>query len=211
MSGQNVTMARVPWPDAEIATLLEAHGAGTPRREIARLLGRPKATIDYRLAALGVRVAPRGSTLEERFWQNVDRGDETGCWLWIGYRDAEGYGHLSAWPTVIAAHRFSFELAHGPIPDGMAVRHRCDNPPCVNPAHLEQGTAIDNNRDKALRGRDATGERHGMARYSEDAAREVKARLARGESQTAIAQALGMNRATVHKIAVGKHWKEVKL
>ena len=204
-------MPRSTWTDEEIATLLRLHTAGLQCREIASAMGRPRSTSDYRLAALGIREAPRTATLADRFEQRVQRGDPEECWLWNGYRNALGYGFLSAWPTVMAAHRLAYELAHGPIPDGLVVRHRCDNPPCVNPAHLELGTYLDNNRDKTERGRDAKGTQHGMARYDEETVREIKRRLAEGQGQTEIAGALGVNRATVHKIAAGKQWRVVKL
>lgn len=87
---------------------------------------------------------------EERFWAKVTK--EPGCWLWTGARTrkGEGYGrfalrHYLPERTVwVGAHRFSYELAHGPIPEGMQIDHLCDNPGCVNPAHLRVATAREN-------------------------------------------------------------------
>ena len=92
-------------------------------------------------------------TPEERFWTRVVGDLATGCWLWTGPRFREGYGSLSYGPLRIRAHRFSWELHVGPIPEGLVVCHRCDNPPCVRPDHLFLGTQSDNLHDAVAKGR----------------------------------------------------------
>lgn len=91
----------------------------------------------------------------EKFWKYVRRTD--GCWEWTGGitgRPGSGYGAISlGYGQQIKAHRFSYEIHHGPIPDGLYVCHSCDNPKCVNPSHLYAGTATDNNRDTIARNR----------------------------------------------------------
>lgn len=87
----------------------------------------------------------------KRFWAHVDKSG--GCWVWLGTRHGKGYGHVKSGGVVRKAHRVSWEMVHGPIPDGLLVCHRCDNPPCVRPDHLFLGTARDNTQDSISKGR----------------------------------------------------------
>ena len=93
----------------------------------------------------------RRPTPEERFWGKVDKTD--GCWLWTAGTNINGYGRLSVNRIAILAHRYSWALHNGEIPKGMCVMHKCDNPPCVNPDHLEMGSQQDNLKDMLSKGR----------------------------------------------------------
>ena len=90
-----------------------------------------------------------------RFWARVEVASDDECWPWTGGRMTKGYGvFFPRKGKAMGAHRFSWELHNGvEIPDRMQVMHSCDNPPCVNPAHLSVGTSGDNNADKSAKGR----------------------------------------------------------
>jgi hypothetical protein len=88
--------------------------------------------------------------LEKRFWEKVDGNGPDGCWLWTGAVSDTGYGSIHADDDrrVLAAHRVAYELAYGPIPDGMMIDHRCHVRACVNPAHLRAATAKQNQENR---------------------------------------------------------------
>lgn len=90
------------------------------------------------LRPLGGHALTAGMSAEERFWFKVDKSGE--CWIWTGARNIHGYGHLEVDGRFIKAHRFSWGLANGPIPDGLEIDHMCHTPACVNPAHLQLAT-----------------------------------------------------------------------
>lgn len=90
--------------------------------------------------------------VEDRFWSKVD-SSAPGCWPWTATRNSGGYGHIRVGEKMRSAHRVSYELTHGPIPEGMQVMHSCDNPACVNPAHLSLGSNQDNLLDMARKRR----------------------------------------------------------
>lgn len=95
-------------------------------------------------------------TVERRFLKRIRKTNEpNGCWLWTGARCSPApYGQMRvADGRRHHAHRISYTIHKGPIPEGMLVRHACDNPPCVNPDHLDIGTFRDNSRDALERGR----------------------------------------------------------
>jgi hypothetical protein len=91
--------------------------------------------------------------LGDKYWPLVDKSDLGGCWPWLGSRSKLNYGMLFLDGRLMRVHRIGYEIANGPIPAGMHCCHRCDNPPCVNPAHLFLGSRKDNMADMARKGR----------------------------------------------------------
>lgn len=91
--------------------------------------------------------------LVTRFWRNVPDRPEVGCWNWSASTKPSGHGQLRFNGKTVYAHRVSFELNVGPIPHGMVVRHKCDNPRCIRPTHLLLGSQRDNVHDAIERGR----------------------------------------------------------
>ena len=98
------------------------------------------------------RLAPAWPSAVDRLAAGLVPADN-GCVEWTGHRAAFGHGRIRFDGKQIGTHRLAWILANGPIPDGMFVCHRCDNPPCCNPDHLFLGTAADNNRDMAGKSR----------------------------------------------------------
>ncbi len=109
------------------------------------------------------------------------------------------------------AHRLSYTLNVGPIPDGQCVLHRCDNPPCVNPTHLFLGTRADNNADREAKGRGvpSPGERNGRAKLNPEKLAMIHRMRAEGATQQAIADVVGVSQVQVGKVLRGKAWGEV--
>ena len=148
----------------------------------------------------------------ERFWVKVDKsaGDE-GCWNWTATRINDGYGHFWLRDRLVLSHRLSAAMA-GLDVKSLVVCHKCDNPACVNPAHLFTGTQADNNRDRSVKGRNGnlTGSANGRSKLTEEDVSEIKARLRAGELQRSIVKDFGVTEQQVSSIKLGKTWSHVK-
>jgi hypothetical protein len=122
--------------------------------------------------------------IQIRFWTYVDKNGpkiphmETNCWAWIGGVRGEGYGGYWNGKTNVIAPRYSYELTYGPITEGNLICHKCDNPKCVRPDHLFEGTPGDNSRDRTQKGRQRggpeRGSRHHSAKLNEDKVLEIR-------------------------------------
>jgi len=145
-------------------------------------------------------------TLQERFEDKFIKTD--GCWNWTAYKDKRGYGAflLAGHPKL--AHRVSYQLYVGEIPDGLCVCHRCDNPACVRPDHLFLGTVADNMRDRTVKGRggDHAGERNGRAKLTIEQVIEIRARYSNGARRIDLAKEFGVTPTNISFISRGRHW-----
>ena len=147
----------------------------------------------------------------EDFWARVEEQGDRGCRVWTGGRN-NGYGHLRFQGKVRYAHRVAWLLTHGDLPTHLDVLHECDNPPCVNPAHLFLGTHADNMADKAAKGRvpRLRGSLNGHSRVTEAQVVEMRRLYAAGlANQPELAARYGMHQSNVSLIVLGKHWRHV--
>jgi hypothetical protein len=152
------------------------------------------------------------TTLHQRFAAKVQPPDANGCWLWAGAKSGAGYGHIGVDGMTVSAHRVSWALVNGPVPDGLHVLHRCDVKRCVNPAHLFVGTNTDNVRDAINKGRfghsrHVRGEKHPRAKLRAEDVYTIRAALAEGASQSSLARRFGVTSNAVNAIALGKSWR----
>jgi hypothetical protein len=145
--------------------------------------------------------------------------ERTGCHIWTGPRDRNGYGKISlSKRSSISAHRAAWQLASGGIPPGMFVCHTCDNPPCCNPAHLFLGTPLDNARDRDRKGRTSRhharppiqlGGRNSQAKLTLTQAQEIYDRGKAGEKGADLAREFGIRQSGASQIINGRTWPEV--
>lgn len=152
--------------------------------------------------------------VEGRYSVNPD----TGCWLWQHYTDQYGYGIFNDYDAqtkrsrgCIRAHRYTYSVVHGPIPEGMCVLHKCDVPNCINPEHLFLGTQADNNADMCRKKRNSgcKGSEVRNAKLTESAVREIRQNLAGKLTPAEIAANFNVTRATIYGILHRRSWNHV--
>ncbi len=141
----------------------------------------------------------------DRFYRYYIPEPNSGCWLWLGTLCC-GYGLIMVDGTRWRAHRYSWTLHNGPIPDGLFVCHRCDIRECVNPSHLFLGTCDDNLKDMVRKGRSCVGEKHGRAKLT---VADVVSIRADGRYQKIIASEYGVHESTVGKIKRRVIWGHI--
>ena len=129
--------------------------------------------------------AKQSKPIELRFWKRVSKAGTDDCWLWTGATHQYGYGRMGTgkrgeWKAT-EAHRVSWEIHFGPIPDGMHVCHSCDNPPCVNPAHLFLGTNNDNRQDSVKKNRHTGNGKSGHPQLTAELAKQIRNDYASGD------------------------------
>ena len=157
----------------------------------------------------------------DRFWSKVAKSD--GCWEWTASRLPQGYGQFWDKGKMRRASRIAWELTNGPIPPGLHVCHRCDNPPCVRPSHLFLGTHQENMADRESKGRTpprppqprperrARGAAHPRTATKLDGSRVrgIRALAAVGVVQTDLANWYGVDQAAISRIVTRRNWRHV--
>lgn len=145
-------------------------------------------------------------SVDVRLWQRVKRMP-SGCWEWQGYRRETGYGQIGVGRVVVPTHRIAWEFSNqAELPDGLIVRHTCDNPPCCNPAHLLAGTHADNSNDKVARQRQAKGLALPQTKLTDAEVENLRAYWAQGLlSQRELGFLFGISQGHVSEIVNGKY------
>ena len=145
--------------------------------------------------------------INKRFWDKVEKTDT--CWNWTASSADGRYGQFKYNGTMVLAHRLSWKLHNGPIPEGKHVLHKCNNPRCVNPKHLYIGTHTDNMRDKFKDGTSFRGKNHPLARLTEETVKTIKWLISRGAMQKDLAVIYGVAPNTISEVNSGRTWSHV--
>lgn len=158
------------------------------------------------------------TSAEDAFQSRYEIDPLTGCWIWTGDKDKNGYGLWQLKKVSlgggrylrkrIRASRLSYEIHWGPIPDGMRVLHTCDNPPCVNPEHLFLGTPKQNSEDMAAKGRSPRGERQGRSKLTEVDVIEIRNS---NETLEQLAARYGVSFQSISDAMNGRTWAHIKV
>jgi hypothetical protein len=153
--------------------------------------------------------------VEDRFWPHVDKGTPDECWPWNAGVDLSGYGRI--WAATESgkpdgSHRVSWRIHNGPIPAGLFVCHRCDNPPCCNPGHLFLGTNEANMADMVRKGRARSlkGSENRSAKLHESQVRDIRRRYIKGDrfcGQVGLAAEYGVSGTAIADVVHGRTWK----
>lgn len=144
----------------------------------------------------------------ERWWPKVDKRGPDECWEWTGSKNRDGYGRFRDGPPQ-KAHRVSYKLFCGPVPDGAQVLHKCDNPGCVNPRHLFLGDHIVNMQDMASKGRASVtrGTDNPNAKLTDAKVIAIRERYkAGGESLRKLAKEFGVSHELIRLIVTRVNW-----
>ena len=142
----------------------------------------------------------------QRFWDKVELSPEHTCWEWIAHIDKDGYGKAKINGRTLRAHRVSYELTYGKVPNGLLVCHKCDNRSCVNPKHLFLGTDKDNMRDKANKNRcNQKGEKNNASKYSDHIIKPIRDLYNTGlYSHKDLTKKIGISKSQIGRIVIGE-------
>lgn len=144
-------------------------------------------------------------TIEQRLNKHTKVDVQTGCWNWIAYKDRDGYGNIQIKRSPKQAHRISYTERVGEIPEGLVVRHTCDNPSCINPEHLLLGTHLDNQNDKKVRQR-VVGILHPYAKLNNTDIENIRTSTL---SQSKLGIMYGVTQAHIGRIKRRVNWTHI--
>lgn len=143
---------------------------------------------------------------EQLFLEKINKPSDSECWEWAGHLMVNGYGQLTAGARQWTAHRFSYTMHKGKIPDGLIIRHSCHNRKCVNPDHLSTGTMQDNSDDMVKAGRQCLGEKQGLSKLVEANIVDIYKMGKEGKYQSYIAREFNIDQSGVSRILSGEYW-----
>lgn len=203
--------------EAEVMDLVNK-GYGT--RRIGKLLNCSAKTIRCYLIRKGLRKAykpkpkPKSKSKQKqrvkdkncewRFWSKVNRNDSSGCWVWTGVKDSDGYGRFRFNSKRIMAHRMSYLFTYGYLPSDARVCHTCDNTSCCNPNHLFLGSDSDNIIDCVVKNK------HANCKLTADQISPIKNAVYNGVSVKEIALTYNVSQATIYNVLNEKTWWYIK-
>lgn len=151
----------------------------------------------------------QGNDPVAKFWKYCIPGAPDECWEWQGNIGTNGYGRFRCAGTTYATHRLSYEIHNGPVPDGLNILHKCDNPACCNPHHLFAGTDLDNMRDKAQKLRAPRGSENKKSKLDEVKVHRIRELASSGTAPLEIAKEFGVSRRNIYEILNGRTWRHV--
>lgn len=196
---------------AKLIRLMAGAGADRCRRD-GRRDRRHLAMGGPRCFAAALDLTQADEALKARFWAKVDQRGPDECWPWSKHCKDNGYGQFviaSGWH--VTASRAAFALVNGPLADGEVVCHRCDNPPCCNPACLFKGTQIDNGNDCIVKGRGnrSRGERTGAARLTAAAVIDIRQTPTSFGVKSQLARKYSVSLTAIRNVLSGETWGHV--
>lgn len=145
-----------------------------------------------------------------RFYEKVAVAGEDDCWLWLGSKVGAGYGTFTFRGKPMYAHRFAYWIATGVWPGELDTCHTCDNPGCVNPAHLWLGTRLQNMQDAVSKGRVARGEKSGPSKLENGEVCQIRTRYATGDIfQRQLAVEFDVSQSDISYIVNRKYWQHI--